>query len=282
MKPPDGAQRPHLLGRIPVFGQVTWIGALSGITSGLLGVGGAIVLVPLLVRSMKLSQHRAHGTSLAVVIFTATAGAVGYARSGNVNVAVAVPLILGSVIGSPMGAHWASATPAAALRRAFGVLMIAVAVRFFIPHLPMDDLLPTTGGLAVAARVVLGWVTGVVSGFFGVGGGVILVPALVLLAGIPQHQAQGISLVFIVPTAIAGAWTHRKLGNVDAAVVLPLAVWSMLGAYVAALFATRLPAPTLRVLFGLFLVVMGLRMTLFSRRSRKAEAPLPAEENEPA
>jgi hypothetical protein len=174
---------------------------------------------------------------------------------------------VGSVLGSPLGAHLAHAVSAAALRRAFGILVVLVGVRLFIPHLPAGNLLPAQGLLALAVRALLGAGTGLLSGFFGVGGGIVLVPALVLLGGLDQHQAQGISLLFIVPTALAGAWTHRRLGNVDASVVLPLAVWSMAAAYLAALFVTRVPGPTLRLLFGAFLVVMGLRLSLSAARS---------------
>jgi uncharacterized membrane protein YfcA len=166
------------------------------------------------------------------------------------------------VLGSPVGARLAHTLSGTALRRAFGVLVIVVGARLFLPNLPAGHLLPAEGVPALAVRALLGAATGLLSGFFGVGGGIVLVPALVLLAGLDQHQAQGISLLFIVPTAMAGAWTHRKLGNVDASVVLPLAVWSMAAAYLAALVATRVPGPTLRVLFGAFLVVMGLWLSL--------------------
>jgi hypothetical protein len=255
------------------LGHLSWIGTLSGITSGLLGVGGAIVLIPLMTRVLKLGQHKAHGTSLAVVLFTATAAFLGYLRTGNVDVLAAIPLVAGSVVGSPLGARWAHATPAAALRRAFGVLLLVVGARLFLPQLPAGHFLPESGVAALAARVLLGGVTGVLSGFFGVGGGVVLVPALVLLAGVPQHVAQGISLLFIIPTAAAGAWTHHQLGNVERAVVLPIALWSMGGAFAAALVAASIPAAALRALFGLFLLATGLRMVL---GRRPAATPAPA------
>jgi hypothetical protein len=259
--------------RLRLPGHLPWFGAASGVTSGLLGVGGAIVLVPLMTRVLRLTQHRAHGTSLAVVLFTATAAFLGYLRTGNVDVLAALPLIAGSVIGSPLGARWAHATPAAALRRAFGILLLAVSVRMFLPQLPAGHVLPEQGAAALAARVALGGATGVLSGFFGVGGGVVLVPALVLLAGVPQHVAQGISLLFIVPTAAAGAWTHHKLGNVERAVVLPIALWSMGGAFAAALVAASVPAAALRALFGVFLVANGARMAFGRRRGPAAAAP---------
>lgn len=260
-----------------LVGHVSWVGALSGITSGLLGVGGAIVLVPLLTRVFRLTQHRAHGTSLAVVFFTAGAAFLGYLRTGNVDVAFTLPLVLGSVFGSPLGARWASLVSAGALRRAFGVLLVVVSARLFVPHLPEGQFLPEQGPAALLTRVLVGGGTGVLSGFFGVGGGVVLVPTLVLLGGQSQHVAQGISLLFIVPTAAAGAWTHHRLGNVERSVVLPIALWSMVGAFAAAFVAAQLPAATLRALFGIFLLATGLRMAFGKGRgagaARQAAAP---------
>jgi uncharacterized protein len=249
------------------FGHVIWIGLAGGIASGLFGVGGGVVLVPLLTLFLGLTQQEAHGTSLAVALFTAPAALIQYARTGHVDVLWSVTLALGSVIGAPLGARWAHATSEMNLRRAFGLLLLVLAVRLSLTHLPEGNVMPETGAWAVIARIVLGWVIGVASGYFGVGGGVILVPTLVLLAGLKQVEAQGISLLFVIPTAASGTWTHRKLGNVKGYQVLPLAVWSVLGAFAAATIATRLPAHTLRVGFAAFLFAVGAKLA-FTRPTR--------------
>jgi len=255
------------------FGAVTWIGLAAGVASGLLGIGGAVIMVPLMVRYLHVTQHRAHGTSLAVVIFTASAALVGYARAGHIDLLVTLPLVAGSVVGSPLGARWASAVPAASLRRAFGLLVLLVGLRLLLPHLPEGQVIPAHGMLRIGEFVLLGGIVGVLSGFTGVGGGTVLVPALVLLAGIDQHQAQGISLLFVIPTAIAGGWAHQKLGNVDGGLVPALAVWSMLGGFGAAFVAAALPASILRIIFGVFLMLVGTRLLFFRSKSRGAQPP---------
>jgi uncharacterized membrane protein YfcA len=248
------------------FGHMVWIGLAGGIGSGLFGVGGGVILVPLLVTFLGLTQQASHGTALAVALFTAPAALIQYARTGHVDVSWSLTLALGSVIGAPLGARWAHATSEKNLRRAFGVLLLILAVRLSLTHLPEGNLMPA-GAWGIVARVALGWVIGVASGYFGVGGGVILVPTLVLLAGMKQVEAQGISLLFVIPTAASGSWTHQKLGNVRFDQVVPLAVWSILGAFAAATVATRLPSHVLRVGFAVFLFAVGAKLT-FTRSTR--------------
>jgi uncharacterized membrane protein YfcA len=251
------------------LGHYWWIGLAGGVASGLFGIGGAVILVPLLARFLGLTQQEAHGTSLAVALFTAPAALIAYAFKGHVDLSWALVLAAGSVVGAPLGARWANQTSAKNLRRAFGALIILLGIRLALTHLPEGNILPTAGVWAIVARVIMGFVVGVASGYFGVGGGTVLVPMLVLIAGLKQVEAQGISLLFVIPTAASGAWTHRKLGNVDGKSVLPLALWSMIGAFGAALLATSLSGDLLRRIFSVFLFLTGLKLT-FTKPKRPA------------
>lgn len=241
-------------------GYALWVGAVCGALSGLLGVGGAVVMVPLLVSVLRLPQHQAQGTSLAATIFTALAALAGYAGSGHLDLRLALLLVAGSVFGAPAGARAAQKLSAAALRRAFGVLLLLVGVRLFLTQLPEGDWMPVAGIAGGAALAVLGFAVGFASGFFGVGGGVVLVPALVLLSGTPQHLAQGVSLLFIVPTAVSGTLTHLRFGNVEKRSVLPLALSAATVAYGTAHLASALPGATLRLAFGVLLLAVGARL----------------------
>lgn len=107
---------------------------------------------------------------------------------------------------------------------------------------------------------LLGVLVGVFSGLFGVGGGIIMVPFLVLLAGYGQHMAQGISLAAIIPTALVGSLEYLKKGNVDLLAAAALAVGSIPGAHYGAALAQRLPQATLRTLFALLMIAMSARI----------------------
>lgn len=106
-------------------------GLLAGLMSGLLGVGGGIVMVPLLVMFASLSQHQAHATSLAAVVVIGLVGGATFASDGEVDVAVAALLALGSIVGAPLGARVMAGLSAPRLQGAFGVLMMIVAALLF-------------------------------------------------------------------------------------------------------------------------------------------------------
>lgn len=110
-----------------VKGAIT--GTVGGLFSGLSGVGGGAVMVPLLTGYMKLNQHRAHGTSLAIIIFVAAAAVLRYWSLGNVDWRLAAILALGSVLGGYVGARIMPAVPAKQLRRLFALFLLTVAVR---------------------------------------------------------------------------------------------------------------------------------------------------------
>ena len=113
---------------------------------------------------------------------------------------------------------------------------------------------------------VIGLVSGVTSGLFGVGGGIIMVPAMVLLLSPPIRdikQAIGTSLVVIVPTALIGSFKHLAQGNVDWRTVLALAPTAILGGYLGAWLTTQIHADNLKRAFGAFLVLIGLRLLFF-------------------
>jgi uncharacterized membrane protein YfcA len=107
--------------------------------------------------------------------------------------------------------------------------------------------------------LAVGLFTGVVSGLMGIGGGNVLVPASTILFGLEQHQAQGVSLLVIIPTAISGAWSHYRRGNVNVRVALLLIPGAVLGGLVGARLAQGVPSDQLRIIFGIILFYFALR-----------------------
>ena len=125
----------------------------------------------------------------------------------------------------------------------------------------MDLSLPVILGTAA-----FGIGVGVLSAMFGIGGGIAMVPFMVLLLERSQHLAEGTSLLVIVPTAIAGVIAHRKRGYVSFRLAGTLAIGGVVGAFLGARVALSIDADILENVFAIFLIVMGLRIILEGRR----------------
>jgi uncharacterized membrane protein YfcA len=115
--------------------------------------------------------------------------------------------------------------------------------------------------------VLIGMAAGVLSGVFGIGGGVIIVPALVYLAGFRQHPATGTSLaVLLPPIGIGATWEYYRNGNVNLRVAMIMAVAVFAGGWVGALIANRMSGPYLRLAFGVFVVILGVSLIFGASR----------------
>lgn len=106
------------------------------------------------------------------------------------------------------------------------------------------------------AQILSGLIAGIISGM-GIGGGTILIPALTMFLNIDQHIAQGVNLLFFIPTAIVALFIHKKNGNLQIKTAIPLMIWGLVGASGGALLAINLNPHILRRLFGVFLFLMG-------------------------
>ncbi|MSU58277.1 MAG: sulfite exporter TauE/SafE family protein [Pedosphaera sp.] len=113
---------------------------------------------------------------------------------------------------------------------------------------------------------IIGLVSGVTSGLFGVGGGIVMVPAMMFLLSPPIRdikQAIGTSLVVIIPTALMGSFKHFQQGNVEWRTALSLAPLAIAGSYLGAWLTTHIPADNLKRAFGGFIILVGLRLLLW-------------------
>ena len=235
------------------------IGLIAGMFGGLVGLGGGVVMIPLMVGIRKLSQHKAHGTSLVALVFTGIAGAITYFLKGSVDVAASALLAATAVFTAREGAKFAHALPEWKLKRSFGGFLIFVSLLLLIkPYLP-GLLLSTAVWYKAGALLLTGVFTGFLSGMMGVGGGTIMVPAMVLLVGMGQHASQGTSLLAMVPAGAAGAYTHRRLGNVEGSLLAGLIPGILVGTYVGGTLAHYLPESALRIVFAAVLIWTGGR-----------------------
>ncbi|HZU20098.1 MAG TPA: TSUP family transporter [Gaiellaceae bacterium] len=126
-----------------------------------------------------------------------------------------------------------------------------------------------TGVALYAALVGFGVLTGVAAGLLGVGGGTLMVPFLTLAVGMSQHAAEATSLLVILPTALVGTWSLRRRGIGDVGLALRFGVVGAVGAVGGALVALALPASTLRVVFGAFVAVVGVKLVYDGLRGRE-------------
>jgi uncharacterized protein len=234
-------------------------GAVAGAASGLFGVGGGLALVPALTGFFRVTQHEAHGTSLAVIGFTALVGLVIYGAHENVVWVAALPIALGSLVTAGLGARLAARVSAGGLRRGFAIFLVLVAARLIWqpPAVTHPEMLGSVASFV--ACLFLGLAAGALAGFMGVGGGIVVVPFLTLVFGMSQQAAQGTSLAVILVTAPAAAFEHARHGNVVWRLVPMLAIGSVVGAPLAAWAAQGLPHALLTRCFGLFLLVTALR-----------------------
>jgi len=242
-------------------------GALAGLAGGLFGVGGGIVLVPLLTGVFHLTQHQAHGTSLAAIGATAIASVLVYAAHGNVAWVTALTVGVASMLTARYGARLAARTSRRNLTRAFAVLLLLVAARL-LWKAPAAAGAPFHGlAMTVLFDLLLGAAVGLLAGFMGVGGGILAVPAFALVLGMSQQAAQGTSLAVIIVTAPAGAIEHNRHGNVALRIVPWLAVGAAVGGPAASWVAQWLPQAALARAFAVFLLANVVHLWIRSGRA---------------
>lgn len=250
------------------------LGAFAGTLAGMLGVGGGLVIVPVLAWVFlgfgiddSVIMHLAVGTSLATIVFTSISSVRAHHRRGAVQWPAVTGLMPGIVLGVFLGALLAEGLPTAVLRNVFGVFELLVAAQMGFSLLPeAHRSLPGRIGMTAAGGVIGG-----VSAVVGIGGGTLTVPFL-LWCGVAMRQAVATSAACGLPIAVAGAaafvWTGsgnaalppQSLGYLYLPALLGVAASSILFAPLGAWLAHSLPTAVLKRFFALFLLLLGIRM----------------------
>lgn len=239
--------------------QTFLIGLAAGCFGGLVGLGGGIIMIPLMTGLLKLTQRQANGTSIAVVVCTGVTGTAAYALRGDVDLIAASLLAATAMITSNLGARFAHGLPDWQLKRGFGAFLALVTILLlskpFLPALPGLS----SGWPEIATLLATGAFTGFLSGMMGVGGGTIMVPVLILLIGHSQHLAQGTSMLAMVPIGLVGSATHWKLGNLQPRLLPWMIPGAVIGTAAASLLAGFVPQDILRWIFAAVLAWMVVR-----------------------
>lgn len=246
------------------------VGLAAGLLSGLFGVGGGTVIVPMLVLLLGFDQRLAAGTSLAAIVPTATVGVISYAVHGSVAWVPALILAAAAVVGAQIGTWLLARVSQTALRWGFVGFLVVVIVMLFVVVPSRDAELVLTWGTG-AGLVVLGVITGILAGLLGVGGGVIVVPALMILFGTSDLIAKGTSLLMMIPTAISGTVGNVRRGNVDLRAAALVGVAACTTTALGAWIATLLDPAVAGILFAVFLTFIAVQMAVRAVRSRRAK-----------
>ena len=267
-------------------GWLPYVGAglAAGVLSGLFGIGGGLIIVPILVFLFHYRQKLAQGTSLAAIVIIALAAAVPYVLHVHIDWLAAGLIVIGGVIGSMIGTAIANRLEDDWLRVIFVVVAIASAVKMVLGVSSSGGALSVSPAHSVAiaaAYLGSGLAMGILSAMIGVGGGIILVPLLTLLLGLAQPEAQGLSLVVVMPVSLVGAFRHARVGNADLRAGLALGIGGAVISPLAAIAALHLPIRWLSILFAVLLVFTAgqlLQRVIASRRalSRQTDAARPA------
>lgn len=237
-----------------------WIGILAGAFGGLVGLGGGVVMIPLMVAILKITQHKAHGTSLFALVFTGITGALTYWSHGSVDILAAIILAVTAIFTARAGAKFAHSLPEWKLKRAFGAFLIfAATILILKPYLANWHHFQFEGLIKIIVLLLTGIFAGFLAGMMGIGGGTVMVPALVLLLNFGQHIAQGTSLLCMVPAGAVGAYTHLKLGNVIKELLPGLIVGIIIGTYIGSNIAHALSEASLRIIFAIIIIWTGIR-----------------------
>jgi uncharacterized membrane protein YfcA len=246
------------------------IGGVAGALGSLAGMGGGFVMIPLMTSGLlRLSQHQAHGTSLFAVAATGLAGSISYFEHVQIESAATVAIF--GVMTARLGAQMTAKLSEKILKRALGVLMLAMAPAvplkaYILEKHAADQATKVKGDLSIAQRFLppaaIGLASGFLAGLFGVGGGTIVVPALTMATDMNHYQALATSLAAMTLPAIVGTVTHARAGNVAFRVAPALAMGAATGAFMGGQLGLKMDEITLRWGFSGLLAVLGARTLL--------------------
>jgi uncharacterized membrane protein YfcA len=250
---------------------LAWLGALAiGLTLGLLGSGGSILTVPVLVYLVGVPDKIAIAESLAIVGLIAAIGATPYARRGLVSWSTVVLFGLPGMAGSYVGALAAKSISGHVQMLLFAVLMLAAALSMLRPTVaalaPPGTADAAADGDAAWSRyrviIVQGFGVGTMTGLVGVGGGFLVIPALVLLIGLPMHVAIGTSLSIVALNSATGFYKHHQVLaaaglSLNPTLIGAFAAIGSVGSLVGSAIGQHIPQQQLRRVFAVFVLLLG-------------------------
>jgi len=262
------------------------LGVFSGFFGGMLGVGGGVIVVPVLILVFNLDARLAVGTSLVMIIFTALSATAAYYRQKRIDWKIGIIAASTTVPGAAIGAYLTKFFTSSSLAIIFGITLFPIAGAMLkrsyrtASNRKSEDAVYAKNEFELARgswrrRIVdakgkvfeynvrlpgltLLFLGGFASGFLGIGGGLVVVPILAAIVGLPMHLAIATSMLTMIFTSISGVSTHLMLGNVQVEYAIPLVLGILLGAQLGAGTARQLRSVTLERAFAVALLGVGV------------------------
>ncbi len=249
---------------LALFGGLIGIGLLGGFMAGFLGIGGAIIIIPLLLYGVPallpsthsaMTMNLATGISMVQAFFATLSGLVVHRRNRTLDLKLGLALgvtgVVGALAGSFGSAHVASRT---LLSIYLGLIAVALLLLFAAPR---AEKAKAEVNLALALPIGLG--VGVLGGLLGVGGGFVIIPLMIAVLRVPTRIAVGTSLLVVLMTTLAGAMGKIATGQFDLQTATFVILGSIVGAQLGGRLNSRVSAKTLRASLTLLLIAIGFR-----------------------
>ncbi len=266
-------------------------GIIAGLLGSMLGVGGGILIVPILTLALHLPIQVAVGSSLVAIVANACTAAGAYTRSGFTNIKLGLLLETATIPGAIVGGLAAAYIPAAVLSALFGLLLLYVGYTMVARnYLALDNTdaainsdtngnrlsrslsdtykdenlnkKVTYGVNRTPAGMGAGFGAGILSSLLGIGGGIIKVPVMHLVMGVPMKAAIATSTFMIGLTAATGAFIHQHYGNLQPFIIAPLVIGTVIGSSAGVQLTKKIHGDWLRRIFGIFLFLAAALMFL--------------------
>ncbi len=237
-----------------MLGLALLLAALVGISLGLLGSGGSIVTLPILVYVGRIPPHEAVGMSLLIVGATSALGALLNLRQQHFDIRAALFFAASGTVGAFIGSKFTHLVSSRVLLLCFGTLMLVIGARM----LWRSELVSRNSSCKPLRCLAIGLAVGLLTGFLGVGGGFVILPALVLFAGLEMRIAIGTSLAVIAVNSFAGLAGQLRYVNFNWPVTLAFMGSAGVGMLAGLAVAARVPSQLLRRGFACAVIALGL------------------------
>lgn len=235
------------------------IGIMAGLISGSFGVGGGIIIIPGLVVFLQFTQRLSHGTSLLAILPIAAAALVGFIFHDSIDVVYGLFLGLGSIFGALLGTKLLGSISNIWLARIFSAVLFVTAARLFV-EIPVESQELSLSPSTAMVLVVIGVFIGVMAGLLGIGGGLVLIPILMIFFGTTAPVAKGTSLLVTLIAGTTGTWRNYRNANIDIPVALKIGLAGVPTALIGSQLAMVMSDRVSNVLFALLLLVSAARL----------------------